>query len=137
MNTLGAAYRIELYGGPQDGCRLEAEVPFGKKVIAPARPWLQEPGCPTAICCIAEKPSTAAEYWLERAEYRVENELPQLVFHYRFRAECATNRTPRIRTSSETWGTHLWNCIRRQSARFGRWLLTPVDYPFDVCRIGR
>jgi hypothetical protein len=55
---------------------------------------------------------------------------------YRVRASCVTNRTPRTRTSSELWRTQLWNCIRRQAARFGDWLLTPVDHPLDMRRIG-
>lgn len=145
MNSFGSPYRVEFSGGPQDGCFLETEVPLGKKVAVPNQPWGQIIGSPNAVCRSTGKPAATvrirqsdnvAEYWLDRAEYRVENELPQVVFHYRFHPECDTERSPHRRSTGRAWKLRFRYWTSLQAARLSRWLQTPVDYPLDVRRIG-
>lgn len=156
MNALGKPYRAQFLGGPQDGCHVEAEVPLGKKVATSGRPWDRSAsgasgpavGSVSTIGSVGVVGSGGnsqrdhlAEYWLERAEYCVENELPQVVFHYKFHAlqNClqGSNTTGAARQSDGCWRRQVRGWFGCQAVRLGRWLQTPVDYPLDVRRVGR
>lgn len=146
MNSLGSPYRVEFSGGPQDGCFLETEVPLGRKVAVPNTPWGQFSGNTAVVCRSKQMPAAAvqmhqgdrvAEYWLDHAEYRVEDELPQVVFHYRFHGESDSFAAPYTPDIQSLWRLRLRYWLSMQATRFGNWLLTPVDYPLDVRRTGR